>query len=90
MPDEVSTGEIARRLDRMERSQAESFSKIFARIDGFSEQFVSLREFDRRVGAVEEQIARAIDRKWAAVIGGSAAFITGVITAVVDLVTRGH
>lgn len=87
---EVTNGELARRIDRMDKSNHEHFDKIFSVLDSLGAKFITQREFDQRMGAVEAKIEKAVDRKWALLIGGFAAIATGVITVIAQLLSRAH
>ena len=43
---EPTLGELGRRLDRMDQNNSQHFGKIFERLDGLDDRFVTRREFD--------------------------------------------
>lgn len=81
MPDEISLGEVARRLDRFERSVDQQFTGVHRQIE--SMQYVSRETYEARHKALSARVEELEDSKRWFSRGLVVSFVFPVLVAIV-------
>jgi hypothetical protein len=86
--DEITTGELARRIDRVEKQLAEGFRAINLTIA--AQQFIHVDRYNADREAFDRRIAQLEDRStWLSRTVGATLFMAVVSVALTFLVARG-
>jgi hypothetical protein len=86
--DEITTGELARRIDRVERQLTDGFREVNRTIE--SQQFVHIDRYDADRAALDHRVTQLEDRStWLSRTVGATLFMAVVSVALTFLVARG-